>query len=100
MDALLADFVSQLLLMGAPRTVLTSPLDQLVVHSLVSTSQALGCSPGLHVPVRLALFLENLSYSFDASQMVMAVLLNVRGPVQISLSKTALPDFAPKANLL
>ena len=53
---LLADFVSQLLLMGAPRTVLTSPLDQLVVHSLVSTSQALGCSPGLHVPVRLALF--------------------------------------------
>ena len=52
----LADFVSQLLLMGAPHTVLTSLLDQLVVHSLVSTSQALGCSPGLHVPVRLALF--------------------------------------------
>ena len=75
-------------------------VDQLVVHSLVSTSQALGCSPGLHVPVRLALFLENLSYSFDASQMVLAVLLNVRGPVQISLFKTALPDFALKANLL
>ena len=44
--------------------------------------------------------IDNLSYSFDASQMVLAVLLNVRGPVQISLSKTALPDFASKANLL
>ena len=44
--------------------------------------------------------IDNLSYSFDASQMVLAVLLNVRGPFQISLSKTALPDFASKANLL
>ena len=45
-------------------------------------------------------FIENLSYSFDAPQMGLAVLVNVRGPVQISLFKTALPDFAPKANLL
>ena len=41
--------------------------------------------------------IENLSYSFYAPQMV---LLNVRGLVQISLFKTALPDFASKANLL
>ena len=45
-------------------------------------------------------FIENLSYSFDAPQMVLAVLLNVREPVQISLLKKALPDFASKANLL
>ena len=45
-------------------------------------------------------FIENLSYSFNAPQMVLALLVNVRGPVQISLFKIALPDFAPKANLL
>ena len=52
----LAELIYQTLMLGSDRVVLTSPLDQLVVHSLVSTSQALGCSPGLHVPVRLALF--------------------------------------------
>ena len=52
----LAELIYQTLMLGSDRVVLTSPLDQLFVHSLVSTSQALGCSPGLHVPVRLALF--------------------------------------------
>ena len=107
----LADFVSQLLLMGAPRTVLTSPLGLLVCLPAMAWTSWLFTRLFQHprpwaAPLACMFlfgspyFIENLSYSFDAPQMVLAVLLNVRGPVQISLFKTALPDFALKANLL
>ena len=84
----LADFVSQLLLMGAPRTVLTSPLGLLVCLPAMGWTCVLLTRMFQHprpwaAPLACVFlfgspyFIENLSYSFDAPQMVLAVLLNV-----------------------
>jgi hypothetical protein len=86
----LADFVSQLLLMGAPRTVLTSPLGLLVCLPAMAWTSLLLARVFQHprpwaAPLACVFlfgspyFIENLSYSFDAPQMVLAVLLNVWG---------------------
>ena len=86
----LADFVSQLLLMGAPRTVLTSPLGLLVCLPAMAWTSLLLTRMFQHprswaAPLACVFlfgspyFIENLSYSFDAPQMVLAVLLNVWG---------------------
>jgi hypothetical protein len=86
----LADIVSQLLLMGAPRTVLTSPLGLLVCLPAMAWTSLLLTRVFQHprpwaAPLACTFlfgspyFIENLSYSFDAPQMVLAVLLNVWG---------------------
>ncbi len=86
----LADVVSQLILMGAPRTVLTSPLGLLVCVPAMAWTSWLLTRVFQHprpwaAPLACVFlfgspyFIENLSYSFDAPQMVLAVLLNVWG---------------------
>lgn len=84
----LADHVVQLLLMGAPRTVLTSPLSLFLCVPAMALGSWLLTRIFQHPSVWAAplacvflfgspYFIENLSYSFDSPQMVLAVLLNL-----------------------
>ena len=84
----LADAVSQLLLLGAPRTVLNSPLGLLICVPLMALGSCLLARILQHprfwgAPLACVFlfgspyFIENLSYGFDAPQMVLAVLLNL-----------------------
>ena len=84
----LADAVSQLLLLGAPRTMLNSPLGLLICVPLMALGSCLLARILQHprfwgAPLACVFlfgspyFIENLSYGFDAPQMVLAVLLNL-----------------------